>query len=77
MERVGAGWELWHISNSPLPGHWELRRGRETVRVHWDAIEIIRRRFLPWFGENTEASQIGRYTWAYLPKQRSLAGGLL
>ena len=29
-DHVGAGWELWLIASSPLPGRWELRRGRAS-----------------------------------------------
>ncbi|WP_298800077.1 hypothetical protein [uncultured Devosia sp.] len=73
---IKAGAELWHISDSPLPGHWELRRARQPIqRVHWDAIEIIRRHYLPWFEANTVYSEEGRYnTGCYQFKQRSLAG---
>lgn len=69
---VADGWELWHVSRDPLPGHWELRRGREVRRVHWDAIGTVRRHYLDWFEENTEALQAGLYTWAYVPRQRRL-----
>lgn len=73
MEAVADGWELWHVSKDPLPGRWELRRGRDIRPVSWDAITIVRQRFLGWFDEHTEARQEGRYTWAYVPRQRALA----
>jgi len=66
---VDAGWELWLIASSPLPGRWELRLRSETRAVHWDAIALIRRHYREWFLANTEEIQIGRYTWVYRPRQ--------
>ena len=80
-DAVADGWELWHVcvDRSPLPGRWELRRGRQPSRpVHWDAIERVRQHYLPWFEEHTESIEIGRHSWCYRLKQRSLlpiAGG--
>ena len=71
-EAVEDGWELWHVSPDMMPGRWEIRRGREIRRVHWDAIERIRQHYRNWFKENTETRQEGQNTWAYLPRQRNL-----
>lgn len=73
-EMVRQGWELWHVSDSPLPGRWELRhRSEPTRRVHWDAIDTIRKHYLAWFEAETEETQEGRYTWCYRTPQRTLA----
>ncbi|HVT23015.1 MAG TPA: hypothetical protein VHD95_00180 [Rhizomicrobium sp.] len=72
MAQIERGSELWHVSKDPLPGHWELRGRKDTIRVSWDAIDLIRRHYLSWFEEHTVSKQEGRYTWAYLPKQRAL-----
>lgn len=77
IELMRQGWELWHVSNDALPGRWELRRAREHKPVHWDAIESIRRRYLAIVNDIAEERQEGRYTWAYVPKQRALAGGMV
>lgn len=69
---VRDGWELWLIADSPLPGRWELRRGREIRAVHWDAILRIRRHYLPWFEAHTEDEQHGRYGWITRAKQTTL-----
>jgi len=74
MELMGQGWELWHISDSPLPGHWELRRGRDLQRVHWDAIERLRRHYRDWMEDELTETQEGRYNWCYRARQRQLAG---
>lgn len=76
---IKAGAELWHVSKSMLPGHWELRYPKQPIRrVHWDAIEIIRRHYLAWFEANTVWSDEGRYnTGCYQHRQRSLGGGTL
>lgn len=71
-DHVGAGWELWLIASSPLPGRWELRRGREHKRVHWDAIERIRRHYLAWFDAHTTYEKSGRYGAVYRPVQIDL-----
>ena len=73
-DHVAAGWELWHISDSPIPGRWELRRRHESRPVHWDAIERVRRHYLDWFRERTVEEQVGRYTWCYRPLQPALRG---
>lgn len=76
VSHIEKGWELWHVSDSPLPGRWELRKARErTLQVHWDAIEIIRRHYLSWFEQNTAHSEEGRYqTCCYRSIQPRLAG---
>jgi hypothetical protein len=76
IAHIERGWELWHVSDSPLPGHWELRKARErTQQVHWDAIETIRRHYLRWFEKNTVHSEEGRYeTCCYRFRQASLVG---
>ncbi|MHC5655995.1 hypothetical protein [Stappia sp. ICDLI1TA098] len=73
VDHVEDGWELWHVSKDALPGRWELRRRAESVPVHWDAIEGVRRHFLKWFGEYMTEEQVGRYTWVYRHKQRALS----
>ncbi len=72
MAHIQQGWELWHTSPDALPGFWHLRRGRDCKQVHWCAIEIIRRHYLPWLDQNTEEHQESRFNWSYVPKQRSL-----
>lgn len=68
LRHVREGWELWHISKDALPGHWELRRGRETKGVHWDAIDLICRHYLAEMDELTIETKEGRYIWSYIPK---------
>lgn len=68
-DMVRDGWELWHLSPDMLPGRWELRRGAETRHVSWDAIEIIRKRFLGFFREETEEIHQGGRTWIYRSTQ--------
>jgi hypothetical protein len=77
MKHIERGYELWHVSNSMLPGHWELRRNRETKPVSWDAILRIRKHYLSWFEENTEKRQESRWNWSYVYRQRQLAAGAL
>jgi hypothetical protein len=77
VQHVREGWELWHVSSDALPGRWELRRGRQQLPVNWDAIENLRRFHLAALDPLVDARQEGRFTWAYVPKQRALAGGLL
>jgi hypothetical protein len=77
IDHIRQGWELWHVSSDALPGRWELRRGREQKQVHWEAIERIRRHYLPALDDLVEERQEGRFTWSYVPKQRNLAGGAI
>jgi len=72
MRLVEAGWELWHISESPLPGAWELRQGRRRQSVHWDAIESLRRHCRTWMEANLIDSPEGRFTWCYRFRQAAL-----
>jgi hypothetical protein len=72
MQRIRQGWELWHVGDSPLPGRWELRRGREQEQVTWDAIIVLRKHFLRELDALVDSRQEGRFTWAYVPKQRRL-----
>ncbi len=77
IKYIRQGWELWHLSNDALPGRWELRRGREHMQVHWDAIASIRRHYLETLDILVEERQESRFNWSYVPKQRNIAGGTL
>jgi hypothetical protein len=62
---MSQGWELWHTSRDPLPGRWELRRGREVTRVAWAAVDILRGRYRGWLERFVESRHEGGYAWSY------------
>lgn len=69
---VGAGWDLWYVAHRDrLPGHWELRWRNQVVRVHWDAVNRIRRN-LDWWQNNIEEIEQGR-CWCYRLRQAQLS----